>query len=244
MQYIGTATEFELTHFNSATVTVNTSGLNFQALLGMSLTNEQIKKIAGAPSGSTITPYRLGQAVTKGTEDIPPGVYFKVENANYIRSANKIGIYRASDVNYGIYINSVDFKSGGPKGMAARMLAVVIRQALAIGNINVLRLYAAGGRSWPPLNPNTKERWGGYYAWPLYGFDMELPRHTLELAKEFPHYPEEIRTRRKVSEVLKCQGGKEYWRIVGDGDYMEFDLSSGSTPSVAILDTFLKEKQI
>ena len=160
MQYINTVTDFERAHFNSSTVTVNPSTLDLQALLGMALTNEQIKKIAGAPTGSTITLYHLQQQATKGSEDIPPGVYFRIVNAAYIRGAHKIGIYRPSKLKYGVYINSVDFKAGGPKGLAARMLAVIIREALAIGNIEVLRLYAAGGRNWPPLNPQTNERWG------------------------------------------------------------------------------------
>jgi hypothetical protein len=242
MQHINTSTEFERLHFDSSTVTVNPPTLDYQALLGMTLADDQIKKISGAPTGSTVTPYYLQERAREGTEDIPPGVYFRVTNDQYIRSANKIGIFKPSSSNYGIYINSIDFRAGGPKSLAARMLAVIIRQAVSIGNIKVLRLYAAGGRKWPPMD--GIERWGGYFAWPLYGFDMELLEHTFNFAKEFPHIPPEIRSRRKVSEVLECPGGKEYWRLVGDGHYMEFDLSSESTWSVRTLSTFLEEKSI
>jgi hypothetical protein len=231
---------FERKHFDLSSVTIHPHHINIASLLGCSLTDLQIKGLSGALSGSSITVdfQHLGQTV--GSEYIPPGLYFQVENLTYIRSRNVIGLFRDNPSGLGIYINSVDFRPGqGLRGLAARMLAVMIRHAFQVPQIKRICLLAAGGRSWPPLDPNTGERWGGFIAWPTYGFDMQIPRHTANIAPEFPYYPEEIISRQKVSEVISIAGGRDYWKIVGDGDYMDFDLSSKSTQSIVTLDSFL-----
>jgi hypothetical protein len=243
---IDTVSEFEQAHFDAASVTIRRHDIDIPAQMGgLVLTGPQIRGLAGAPTGSTITlRFRQYTAVEEGQEEVPPGLYFETENHAYIRSKNVIGVFRDGASGYGIYLKFIDFKAGGPKGLAARMLAIIVRRAFEIGNIKRLRLLAAGGRSWRALDPETGERWGGYVAWPTYGFDMELLPKTLKLAREFPYYPQGLMSRRKVSEVLQVPGGREYWRVAGDGHYMDFDLSSKATPSIARLDSFLERAAI
>jgi hypothetical protein len=241
MQHINNVTSFEQAHFDPTQSVVQSHSVDIVGLFGFPLTDLQIIGIAGAPTRSNITVFYQSNWIVAGSEDVPPGLYFRVENPHYIRSKNVIGIFRDGASGFGVYLNSIDFNSGGPKGLAARMLAVIIRCALKISRITRLRLLAAGGRSWPYLDDKTGERWGGFVAWPTYGFDMELLPETLNLAQEFPHYPYDIVSRLKVSDVLKIPGGREYWKIVGDGLYMDFDLSSESTQSIVILDSFLKK---
>lgn len=175
---------------------------------------------------------------------MPAGLYFDIENDRYIQSHNTIGVFRDSAAGYGIYIKLIDFKPGGPKGLAARMLALIVRAAFDLGNVRRLRLLAAGGRSWDARSAITGERWGGFVAWPTYGFDMELLPTTLKIAKEFPYYPEGLRSLRTVREVLQVSGGREYWKVVGDGLYMDFDLTTKTTASILTLDSFLGRAQI
>lgn len=184
MRNINAISFFEQTHFDPSNVRVNLSGLNIRVLLGLSLSNQQIAGIAGAPTGSAISTSLFAQTTMLGSEQVPAGVYFEIKNAQYIRTENVVGIFRESTSAYGVYIKSVDFIAGGPKGLAARMIAVIVRQALAIGNIVRLRLLAAGGRSWDDLDQPTGERWGGYVAWPTYGFDMNLLPDTLNIIPE------------------------------------------------------------
>jgi hypothetical protein len=239
MQHINTVTQFEQAHFNSSNITIAAQIPDTQSLLRLPLTNDQIISLSGAPSGSSIAFSVLAQPTTLGSEDVPAGVFFEVRNTTYIRTKNVIGVFRDAASHYGIYIKSVDLSAGAPKGMAARMLAVIVRQAFAIGGFSRVRLLAAGGRSWSDLDPSTGERWGGYVAWPTYGFDMDLHPKTLAMVPSFPFYPRGLRSQRKVSELLSLPGGREFWKSVGDGLYMDFDLSAPSAQSVKTLDTFL-----
>jgi hypothetical protein len=168
MQHINSITSFEQMHFDQSSVTVSPPIPNIHQLLGIHLTSSQIIAISGAPSGSSISISHLNQTTTFGSEQVPAGVYFTVTNATYLRISNVIGIFRDEASTFGIYIKSIDLITGTPKGLAARMLAVIIRQVLALGGFTRLTLLAAGGRGWSDLNPTTGERWGGYVAWPTF----------------------------------------------------------------------------
>jgi hypothetical protein len=231
--------DFERTHFDAGSVQIRPHGFDIRRqMAGLTLTEAQIIGLAGAPKNSIITLGFRERTATEG-ERVPAGLYFKTTNDSYIRSWNEIGVFRDGSSGYGVYLKLIDFKAGGPKGLAGRMVAVIVRHALQLGNIKRLRLLAAGGRCWPPLNGETGERWGGFVAWPTYGFDMDLTSDTLKLAQEFLYFPQDLGSRRRVSEVLQLVGGREYWKIAGDGAYMDFDLSSRTTLSITTLDSFL-----
>ena len=44
--------------------------------------------------------------------------------------------------------------------------------------------------------------------------------------------------------MLKEQGGKEWWKVCGNGSFMEFDSSSPITDSVVALESYLAEKGV
>ncbi len=68
---------------------------------------------------------------------------------------------------------------------------------------------------------------------------MDLGDTDISLISEFPHFPKDLSACATVRDVLGIEGGREYWKVCGNGHYMEFDLSSPSTPSIITLDAFL-----
>jgi len=246
MNNINTVTAFEKKHFDHNSVTVQPRTINIPGVMGFDLTRDQILGLSGALSGSTVTIFvkRYWTVQEVGDEEVPAGLFFKVENATYISSHNIIGVFRDDPPgSCSLYLKLIDFITPTPsalKGLAARMLAVIVREALKLSGIKRLRLYAAGGRTWPDRDSATGERWGGYVAWPTYGFDMLLCPETIKLTSLFPYCPPKLTACTKVSEVLALKPlEREYWKVVGDGDYMDFDLSATSSASIVTLDAFL-----
>ena len=241
MKNINTVTPFEDTHFDRKTVTVTRQPANVvEEKLGFALSDDQVKRLCGATTNARITVrYKSRWGAEVGGEDVPAGLFFEVENLAYNRSDAMVGIYfdETSD-ELMLYIKTVDFIVGRVKYLAARMVAVIVRESMKIG-VTRLRLLAAGGREWEDLVPATGERWGGYFVWPLYGFDMALGDSDESLISEFPFFPKDLSACATVRDVLEIEGGREYWKVCGNGHYMEFDLSSPSTPSITILDAFL-----
>ncbi|SRR5712692_5165618 len=247
MQFINMVTPFEQTYFDPSTTTVDPhGGVDIKAALDFDLTDEEIVRLCGAPTGSMVTVSYHAAWPIEDDDRPPAGVYFEVENPRYIRSHNVVGVF-VDDVSipsYGLYLKLIDFfpYPRAPRRMAARMLAIMVRQALLIRGLTRFRLLAAGGRSWGDLS--TGERWGGYYAWPRYGFDGALLKQTIGISTKFPYYPRRLSTCRTVRDVLQVDGGSEYWKCVGDGTFMDFDLSSSSTASIQALDSVLREGSI
>src|ERR1041384_4557392 len=151
MKNINTVTPFEATHFDRSTVTVTRQPANvIEAKLRFALSDDQVKRLCGATTGAKVTvrfKSRWSEAEVGG-EDVPAGLFFEVENPAYNRSNCVVGIYlyEPSD-ELMLYIKSVDFIKGRVKYLAARMVAVIVREAMNIG-ITRLRMLAAGGREW------------------------------------------------------------------------------------------------
>ncbi len=256
MQFINTVTDFEKQYFDRLTVTIDRAGLVERNIIAMDLPDDAVAQISGAPTGSTVKlehrphwPRRV-----PGVERIPPGLYFKVWS-QYSATYNEVGIYPLEKIvgspqQFGVYIKWIDFLPAAPtpRGMAARMLAIIVRQALQIPNVVEMKLWAAGGREWPDKHPG--ERWGGYYAWPKYGFDMPLADSDREIAKHFTYYPCErdnllnpiklLSNCSSVLDVFYFDGGSDYWKVAGSGDYMTFDLSATSR-SIEMLNEVLRK---
>jgi hypothetical protein len=240
MQSINNKTAFEKTHFDDSTVRVVRNGLTISRIIGVDLDDAQIIGLAGAPKGSTVQLLFKQSWTPAEVEDeaVPPGLYFIVTEPAYIRTENWVGIFRESENKLGIYLKLIDFHPGRIRGLAARMIARIVRTTWGIPEIATVRLFAAGGRSSIDLDPNSGERWGGFVAWPTYGFDMELLPETIAMAPHFPYSPRGLASCRFVRDVLKLTGGRDYWKLVGDGDQMEFDPGQTSD-SIATLDAYL-----
>jgi hypothetical protein len=203
--------------------------------LGFSLEPEELIGLSGAPKGSTVTAEVVGVGTTppgfddppSKIEDTPKGIKLTVKNSIFIEDFNEVIIYRTSSNTTGLYIQLVDFTDAfGFTGVGALMikslLGVIAATELAFDR---LRLMAAGGRSWGDRNPQGK-RWIGYNVWPKMGFDMPLHAETGKIVPFFGKFPSKLRACARVSDVLALKpGGKEFWSLVGDGWYMEFELS-------------------
>ena len=84
-----------------------------------------------------------------------------------------------------------------------------------------------------------------YFSWAKAGFDMKLtdnPRkmENWSISTHFPFVPEKLDGCNSVQDVFGLGKGADFWRLCGDGDYMEFDLASGSN-SWDRLNSSLKE---
>ncbi|MDB4915780.1 MAG: hypothetical protein JWM95_3424 [Gemmatimonadetes bacterium] len=95
MQFINTVTPFEQQHFDPASTTVSPHSVDIGGIFGFPLDDEQIKRLSGAPAGSTIDVFHKSAwtADEVGTEAVPPGLYFTVKNATYLFHHNMVGVF-------------------------------------------------------------------------------------------------------------------------------------------------------
>jgi hypothetical protein len=229
--------EVEERFFDSSTIEVDWQGIAPASYVGISLTDDQVKLLSGAPSGSKVTvKYRSAadwQREGTGADRPPPGLYFYITGPGIMPHAqNVVGIYQNADSTAGLYLKDIMLSDSLPEGAAGRMLVRMARAGVELG-IKELRLLGAGGRSWPSML--GAERWKGYTAWPGYGFDMPLHQLTKGIVGQFPHHPPGLGSCYTVGDVLARPDGGLFWRIVGDGWFMTFDLTSKDTSSVRTL---------
>lgn len=243
-------------HFNlsSGTVCRVTPTCDIDAI-GFTLTDEEIIGLSGAPTGSVVTAYFEPEPAIDASkindgnkvEEVPPGLYLKVLNPDYIGTYNQVILYPIEADNdriaVGIYIKLVDFlpKAADKKsftGIGGYMVAAIARAARPNPDILEIRLQAAGGRSW---NDRTEGgRWYGYAAWPKYGFDMPVHQLTTSMYPFFKYEPPKLAACVYVSEVLALgKSGAEFWKTVGDGWDMTFNLDPGGK-SLPALSSYLK----
>ncbi|UZU14155.1 hypothetical protein [Burkholderia pseudomallei] len=245
---------FEQAYFDASPTLTSNATQFLQAnsqLFAASLAD--IQDLAGAPSGSEIDIAVVPAWGKTGADRPPPGLYFSVTHPTFIASKNVIGLVNDRG-RLGIYVKDVDLTDKAPTGMGALIVAKMVRFALRQGAANI-RLLAAGGRYWPPKGNGAE--WSGYYAWARYGFNMSMAQplehpagtpiagtENAALTPFFPHRPPNLANCGTVQDVLKENGGKDWWKSCGNGWFMEFDCSSATSASVAALEDFCKEKSI
>jgi hypothetical protein len=228
----------ELEHFDDASITVDWQGIDPTAYLAVSLSDEQAKLLSGAPSKShVVVKYRSAADWAQegtGADQPPAGLYFYASGPGIRKGLqNVVGVYQDPTAGTaGLYLKDIMLSEDLPEGAAGRMLIRMARAGLDLG-IREMRCLGAGGRNWP--NMHGSERWGGYVAWPSYGFDMPLLSQTAQVLPLFPNHPPGLGTCYTVSDVLAQPDGGLFWRVVGDGWFMHFDLSHDHTPSVRTL---------
>lgn len=225
--------------------------------LGVTLTASELIVLAGAPVGSIVTIEKIDESEEppgpfdppQKVEGIPAGLLLTVQNSGYIAGVNKVVLFNERDdaQSISIYVKLVMFHPRAlhpnvPKGVGALMLRSMLDGARNLAHFPrpfaKMTLMAAGGRNWGK-NAVTGDRWSGYAVWPKYGFDAAILAVTTALFPRFPYHPENLSSCRMVSELLAlAPGGPEFWHMVGDGWYMDFDMSPGST-SESRLSAFL-----
>ncbi|MBB5542832.1 hypothetical protein A8H39_05350 [Paraburkholderia fungorum] len=240
--------QFEQTNFDTSPALTPNAKAAMLGNPGIFPTVSDVLDLAGAPTGSTVDAQLMRNWGYQGADKPPPGLYFFVSHPTWITGQNIIGIVNDNG-GYAIYIKDVAFNDAAPPNMGAILTAKIARFCMR-RKIRRIQLLAAGGRFWPD------ERWLGYYAWARYGFDMDLSKAmeddygnpepftcASDLAPFFPCRPADLANCRTVQDVLQAKHGKEWWKICGNGWFMDFDCSP-IRASVAALESYCKEKNI
>jgi hypothetical protein len=98
-------------------------------------------------------------------------------------------------------------------------LRVFERQAAAAGALGVDRIELVAGR---------RRDENGYYTWPRFGFEGELPARV---RRALPNGLENAAT---VLDLMECQQGRSWWREHGVTIRAAFDLTEGSRSRAAL----------
>jgi len=234
--------EFQKEHFDVSSCTVDGLTEEVKAALGCELDDALVVALVGAPTGSHIKVSLKRQWTDEEIpdgEEVPAGIFFVIVNDRYYDEPAEVVVFLDGLISrIGIYLKLIVFKNNPSlKGIAGHMIHVMAEAAGNVPGSSRLKLWAAGGLLWEDMAPGV--RWGGYVAWPKYGFDCVIPSPTRALFKHFPYYPAGLDSCRMVSDLLGLEGGRDFWRFAGEGSYMNFDLSPGSKSRLT-LDRFLQ----
>jgi hypothetical protein len=199
------------------------------------LTTSQLLNLCAIPNDSNVSlawKENWTEVEIPDGEQVPSGLHVTVINSELIASANEFILFTEPSGSQSIYFKLIDLrprlKSNTEtvlKGLAGKIVATIVSEAQKL-SFTRIRLLAAGGRTWPDREPGV--RWGGYAAWPLYGFNMEILESDIALHEFFKFFPKYLSTYGTVLALRAAEGGLDYWKICGSGDYMEFDLSAES----------------
>lgn len=237
-------------HFDPTKSSVKANPLNDQLKslgFGRKLSDTELIALCGAPIKSKLE-LSYVPASTSG-EITPEGVKVEIDNSTYFDHPMGLIFYIDTKGNRGVYIKLVVVGKSTPiAATSGLILESMLRANDAISKasdkFSEYRMLAAGGRSWANIG-SSKQRWGGYAAWPRYGFNMPLSQETLDMFPHFPYVPplgkSAIGTCNTVFELLALNKGRDFWDLVGDGWYMNFDTASGSKNRIA-LTSYLSEK--
>lgn len=237
------ALAFQRQHFDHTTCKVNRGSAQIRKALGFSLSDDQLVGLSGAPTGSTIDTtekHTWTPAEIPDGEQVPPGLLLTITNPKYLSQPNEVVIFvDGHTANRSVYIKLTMFLDDpSRKGIGGHMISVIVDAAQHLRGARRLRLQAYGGRLCSDMSPGV--RWGGYAAWPKYGFDSGLPTPTKAIAAHFPFFPAGLPSFVRVSDLIDAPGGRDFWHTAGDGDYMDFDLSPNSD-SLKRLEQYLEK---
>lgn len=112
--------------------------------------------------------------------------------------------------------------------LGLRIFATQVSEARKLG-VDHIAVYAAGERGNPVYN--------GYYTWPRFGYDGEIPYAVSRLL------PESMEHMTQISELMATKEGRAFWKEHGSSVTLEFDLTEGSY-SMTTLRAYLKEAGI
>lgn len=228
---MNTISNYEQSYFGSNNK-VNRNGIDVEKIVPGGLSDEEIILLSGAPSNHNVKLFFYDDAYWNSHPDgdlAREGLYFEVTGP-YIKSNEKhlVGIVNGINCGPCIYIKDIFFDKGkAPKGLACTMIKRMVRCATDLGFF-LIELYAAGGRLHPGIPNHPDKRYGGYYAWPKYGFDMPVDVYNKELIKHFPYHPSGLMNCKNIQQILDLEYGKDYWKMAGAGNVMTFTIKSNT----------------
>lgn len=144
-------------------------------------------------------------------------------------------IHRDENGDLVLHAELLMYKQGGGAGKGTKAFANMVRNAVALGCTKITCFAAGGG------GDSGRFAMNGYYTWPRLGYDGDIPA-TLMAKDVWRNAPEHIQSATRVSDLMKTQEGRDWWKENGMAFDATFDLSEGSQSRKA-LSRYLKEKE-
>lgn len=178
---------------------------------------DAVARMAGALPGSTVT-------ITVSHDN--QGIGVNIKHPDY-RAHRNISL----DLDGKLIIeNNIFYAKKTGSGLGTRVFSQQVALASSFG-VSAIHTHASGRY----LSKNN-----GYYTWPRLGYDGPIPRVDLkpharaELKKQFPKA-------KKISDLMKSEAGREFWKSNGRSASLKFDLREGSQ-SRKVLDAYVAAK--
>lgn len=192
-------------------------GDSVQSVLGFDLSDRQLSNLAGGHKGAKVF------AESEAKNELITLTVESPNIENLIRT-----LKREPDGSLLLY--NVTFKKSPaanlPKGFGTYVLSNEVREAMLL-RVNKIETLAAG-------SIDTPNDYVGYEVWAKLGFDFELPVSMKNLLPNHLQHASTLQQLRQTSE------GRDWWRINGGTQWMEFDLNPDSS-SIKVLDNYLEE---
>ena len=135
-----------------------------------------------------------------------------------------------------IYNDCLSLSDNAPQGLGTKLLVQQVQHA-ALRGLHHLKCDAH--RS-DPDERDIDDSWVGYKVWPKLGYDGEIPYEVRGILP--PEFESQIpKSKPKVSDILKLEGGSKWWDENGGSFEAEFDLSKGSH-SRQVLEAYVNAK--
>lgn len=186
--------------------------------------HREIEKVMGKGKGLKDA-LELTAAEGKGSvyfEAVPGGgvgIFMDTDDYSMGRQYLPRGVVR----NDGLIINT----EAQNKGLGTRLFVNQVESASAAG---FKKMTTEASRS------ESREPLVGYNVWPKMGYDGKIPREVSGIL------PPELARARKVSDLMKTEAGRAWWKEHGQSTEMEFDLRPDSR-SRKVLTEYLNRKR-
>ena len=167
-------------------------------IFGRELERSEFIRLAGAPDGAKLLVEPAGNAIELVVEH-------PLYSDQCVRRIYKAGNGDVRMVNEGLFT-----KKESPGAFGLRAFQQQVQQCSELG-IRKIRTTAARDRD---LN--------GYYTWPRFGYDAELPVKFRSLL------PPGLSAVDRLSDLMKTKQGRDWWTLNGDTITVDFDLAPDS----------------
>lgn len=207
-----TACDFSFTFTGSVNIESDYNTYDFDDL---SLNNQDLVKLSGAPDGSTLN-------IT--FDDINQTLILKTQS-DFYQEASERWVVQDENGKHLIWNINLSIKPQYQnQGLGVKILRQQIRTAYDLG-FQSIRVEAAGSRQDPDYI--------GYYVWANMGFNAPIPKNL--------SLPDELTDAKTILDLIAQPNGKEWWKHHGCTFDGEFDLSPDS-PSLITFEKYLNEK--
>lgn len=182
-------------------------------LFGKHVSLDNIAAVAGATPGSRVTITSAGPR------------HLDVQVSDLYHTMHRTIEARPGRSGRSLTIHNEFFGTSGPKGtgLGTKIFANQVKAAAA-GGFHELTTYAS-----------RQKNMNGYYTWARTGYDARIPSSVKR------QLPASLKGARNVSDLMKTQAGRAFWKDKGVSLSMKFNLRSGSR-SRKVLDAYVKER--